>query len=325
MEDRAWPAARDGSVASPTLSAAVAWRHAARLMSGGCGTAGRLPRRFSTDLARVSRHGAPLAPARCRHRCRRRRLRGAGRGGDLSGPASRRQPRARRVHDRRRHLFVSAGLVASARRRERWTGALMIGAGFALFAGTLVQSNRSLPFTVGLAVSRDPGRAARASPPRLPGRPPPLALGAARRRRWPILNAIVVQVPMLMFMGIEQVNDCPCPHNLLFVRDDMAVHMRLMSIERYTGIAVAAAVVARSRPALAARFASAPARAASDPGQRRYRRSALVGATLLASALPYSALRSGSSRRSDWRSVWCRSPISSGCSGPAWAGSGSAT
>ena len=38
--------------------------------------------------------------------------------------------------------FVSAGLIASARRPERWTGALMIGAGFALFAGTLVQANR---------------------------------------------------------------------------------------------------------------------------------------------------------------------------------------
>src|SRR6266550_3481002 len=49
--------------------------------------------------------------------------------------------------------FVSAGLVASARRPERWTGALMIGAGFALFAGTLVDANRSLPFTVGLALS----------------------------------------------------------------------------------------------------------------------------------------------------------------------------
>src|SRR6266550_2651749 len=46
--------------------------------------------------------------------------------------------------------FVSAGLVASARRRERWTGALMIGAGFALFAGRLLQADRSLPFTVGL-------------------------------------------------------------------------------------------------------------------------------------------------------------------------------
>src|SRR3954466_6581423 len=46
--------------------------------------------------------------------------------------------------------FVSAGLAASARRPERWTGALMIGAGFALFAGTLINANHSVPFTVGL-------------------------------------------------------------------------------------------------------------------------------------------------------------------------------
>src|SRR6476660_3473105 len=52
--------------------------------------------------------------------------------------------------------FVSAGLLASARRPERWTGALMIGAGFALFAGTLIQANRSLPFTVGLIASGIP-------------------------------------------------------------------------------------------------------------------------------------------------------------------------
>src|SRR5438132_12576423 len=31
--------------------------------------------------------------------------------------------------------FVAAGLLASPRRPERWTGALMIGAGFAIFAG----------------------------------------------------------------------------------------------------------------------------------------------------------------------------------------------
>src|SRR6476661_4549040 len=49
--------------------------------------------------------------------------------------------------------FVAAGLVASSPRRERWTGALMVGAGFALFAGTLIQANSSLPFTVGLAVA----------------------------------------------------------------------------------------------------------------------------------------------------------------------------
>src|SRR4051812_47152680 len=48
--------------------------------------------------------------------------------------------------------FVAAGLVASSRRSERWTGALMVGAGFVLFAGTLVHADRSVPFTVGLVV-----------------------------------------------------------------------------------------------------------------------------------------------------------------------------
>src|ERR1041384_3443946 len=45
--------------------------------------------------------------------------------------------------------FVAAGLVAWHSRPERLTGALMIGTGFALSAGTLVEANRSVPFTVG--------------------------------------------------------------------------------------------------------------------------------------------------------------------------------
>ena len=46
--------------------------------------------------------------------------------------------------------FVGAGLVAWRSRPERLTGALMVATGFALFAGTLVDANRSVPFTVGL-------------------------------------------------------------------------------------------------------------------------------------------------------------------------------
>jgi hypothetical protein len=41
--------------------------------------------------------------------------------------------------------FVGAGLVAWRGRPERLTGVLMIGIGFALFAGTLVAANSSLP------------------------------------------------------------------------------------------------------------------------------------------------------------------------------------
>jgi signal transduction histidine kinase len=182
--------------------------------------------------------------------------------------------------------FVSAGLVASARRPERWTGALMIAAGFALFAGTLVQANRSLPFTVGLVVSAIPAailaHLVLVFPDgRLHSGWERLIVGAA------YLNAIVVQVVMLMFMGIEHVGGCPCPENLLFVRDDMTVHMRLMSLERYVGIAVAASVVVVL--VLRWRVASPPLRRALFPilvcgGVAM----ALTAATLIASSLPYA-------------------------------------
>src|SRR5437879_273552 len=52
--------------------------------------------------------------------------------------------------------FVVAGLAAWGQRSERWTGALMVAAGFALFAGALAEANRSLPFTLGLAVTLIP-------------------------------------------------------------------------------------------------------------------------------------------------------------------------
>ena len=182
--------------------------------------------------------------------------------------------------------FVSAGLLASARRPERWTGALMIVAGFALFAGTLVQSNRSLPFTVGLAVGALPAailaHLVLAFPDgRLHSGWERLIVAVA------YLNAIVVELVMLMFMGIEEVSGCPCPSNLLFVREDMTVHMRLMDIHRYMGIAVAAAVILVL--VLRWRLASAPLRRALFPilvsgGVAM----ALHAATLIASSLPYA-------------------------------------
>jgi signal transduction histidine kinase len=182
--------------------------------------------------------------------------------------------------------FVSAGLVASARRPERWTGALMIGAGFALFAGTLVQANRSLPFTVGLMVLGIPAAVLAHLVLAFPdgglhSNWERLIVGVA------YLNAIVVQIVMLTYMDVGQVGGCPCPRNLLFARDDMSAHMRLMSIERYAGLAVAAAVML----VLVLRWlqASAPLRLTLFPilvcGGVAI---ALLAATLIASALPYS-------------------------------------
>src|SRR5581483_4403226 len=182
--------------------------------------------------------------------------------------------------------FVAAGLLASARRPERWTGALMIGAGFAIFAGRLLQSDHSLPFTVGLLSLGIPAAVLAHLVLVFPD--------GRLRSRWErlvvagaYLNAIVVQAVMLMFMNVGWVGGCPCPRNLLFVRDDMTVHMKLMTIERYMGIAVAGAVIV----VLALRWlqASGPLRRALFPilvfGGLAI---TLLAATLIASSLPYS-------------------------------------
>jgi signal transduction histidine kinase len=138
--------------------------------------------------------------------------------------------------------FVGAGLVAWRGRPERLTGALMAGTGFALFAGTLVDANRSVPFTVGLAVSP----LASAVLAHLVLAFPDGRLHSGLERflvAAAYVNATALQITMLMFMGIEHVGGCPCPRNLLFVRDDMSVHNALMNAHRLSGIAVAAGVV----------------------------------------------------------------------------------
>jgi len=162
----------------------------------------------------------------------------------------------------------------------------MVGAGFVLFAGALVQANQSLPFTVGLAVSLIPiavlAHLVLAFPDgRLHSTPERLLVGAA------YLNAIVVQLAMLMFMGLEQVGGCPCPHNLLFVRDDMAAHSALMDIERYAGLAIAPGVVLILVQRW--RVASPPLRRALLPILVSGRTAnALFAAMLIQGTLPYT-------------------------------------
>src|ERR671933_503945 len=48
--------------------------------------------------------------------------------------------------------FIASGLVARARAPQNAIGRLMVGVGFAFFAGSLGWSNGSVPFTIGLAV-----------------------------------------------------------------------------------------------------------------------------------------------------------------------------
>ena len=110
----------------------------------------------------------------------------------------------------------------------------MVAAGFVVFATALLQSGRSLPFTVGLAAGAIPAallaHLVLAFPDgRLLSRVERVLVAAA------YLNAIVIQIAMLMFMGIEHVGGCPCPSNLLFVQDQMTVHDLLMTVERTVG------------------------------------------------------------------------------------------
>src|SRR5262245_41578649 len=98
--------------------------------------------------------------------------------------------------------FVGAGLVAWRGRPERLTGALMVATGFALFVGTLVEANRSVPFTVGLAVSP----LATAVLAHLVLAFPDGRLHSGIERFLVVavyLKATALQITMLMFMGIE--------------------------------------------------------------------------------------------------------------------------
>ena len=164
--------------------------------------------------------------------------------------------------------FVVAGLAAWSRRSERWTGALMVGAGFVLFAGALAEANRSVPFTVGLAVTLIPNAVLAhlvlAFPDgRLHSTLERLLVGSA------YLTAIVLQALMLMFMNISNVGGCPCPSNLLFVRDEMNLHATLMNaraIRRYRD-----RCGSRGRPcsALAICLAAPSPRTRTHPRRRR--------------------------------------------------------
>ena len=105
--------------------------------------------------------------------------------------------------------FVGSGLVAWRRRPDVWTGALMVAAGFALFAGSLANSDSALPFTIGLVLAPLPSAIIAH-----------LVLSFPEGRLHSTLERLVVagayfvvfvvQIVMLMFMGFEHVTGCPC-------------------------------------------------------------------------------------------------------------------
>jgi signal transduction histidine kinase len=135
--------------------------------------------------------------------------------------------------------FVAGGIVAWLRQPLNRTGLLMTVTGFLLFASALAQANRALPFTIGLVVSPLPaalvGHLVLAFPDgRLHSRAERIVVGLA------YADVVVLHIVMLMFMGFEHVNGCPCPDNLLFVRDDMQLHAAVMTSERVLGVVLAA-------------------------------------------------------------------------------------
>ena len=200
--------------------------------------------------------------------------------------------------------FVGSGLVAWRRRPDVWTGALMIAAGFALFAGSLANSNSALPFTIGLVLAPLPsaiiGHLILSFPEgRLHSTLERLVVAGA------YFVVFVVQIVMLMFMGFEHVTGCPCPTNLLFIRDDMALHSAIMSTQRFLGIvlAIAAAWIVVRRWQNASGPLAPGARA--DPVDRqRHDRAAARGAAR--GQLVNPRLGGGLRQPSGWRSRWCR-------------------
>jgi signal transduction histidine kinase len=134
--------------------------------------------------------------------------------------------------------FTAGGIVGWLRRPANRTGPLMVGTGLLLLASSLGQANRALPFTIGLVLGPAPAallaHLVLAFPDgRLHSRWERLAVAGA------YLDATVLQVLMLMFMGFEDVSGGPYPRNLLLVRDDMRIHNAVMTSERVFGFAVA--------------------------------------------------------------------------------------
>jgi len=137
--------------------------------------------------------------------------------------------------------FVAGGIVAWLRRPANRTGLLMIAIGFLMFGRSLAQANQALPFTLGLAVGFLPAAVLAhlllAFPEgRLHSRWERLVVAGA------YVDATLVQVGMLMVMGFGHVSGCPCPNNLLLVRDDMRLHSAVMNAENGLGFGLALCV-----------------------------------------------------------------------------------
>lgn len=158
--------------------------------------------------------------------------------------------------------FVAGGIVAWLRRPANLTGPLMMVAGFLLFGTSMAQAQQSVPFTVGLVIGAVPAAVVAhlvlAFPDgRLHSRSERVVVAAA------YVDVTLLQIAMLMFMGFEHLTGCPCPENLLLIRDDSGIHGALMGAQRVLTVVVTVAVALLL--AMRWRGASRPLRRAIAP------------------------------------------------------------
>ena len=131
--------------------------------------------------------------------------------------------------------FVAGGVVGWRRQPGNRTGWLMTATGFVLLLVPLTYAEGSWPFTFGIALL-----------------PAPMALfahlllafptGRLRTREERVLvtlgyvDAVVLEVLMLLVMGDVELFPCPCPRNLLFVTHAPGLHDAVMAVQRIGGV-----------------------------------------------------------------------------------------
>ena len=138
----------------------------------------------------------------------------------------------------------------------------MVVAGFVQLLGLLAEAETPLPFTVGVALQ--PAATALFAHLLLS-----FPTGRLRSRTDRVLvtlgyvDAVAVQLVMLLVMDEEGAGICPCPENLLYVWDAHTFHEILMATQRLGGVLLTMAIVA----VVAARWyeASPPLRRSLTP------------------------------------------------------------
>jgi signal transduction histidine kinase len=130
--------------------------------------------------------------------------------------------------------FVAGGVVAWRRQPTNRAGWLMVATGFVLLLVPLSHAESPWPFTLGIALLPAPmalfAHLLLAFPTgRLPGRQERVVVTLG------YLDAVVVEILMLLVMDDVQLYPCPCPRNVLFALHLPTVHDAVMAVQRTAG------------------------------------------------------------------------------------------